>query len=659
MTPKHNVRTTGARGKGVWIAIVLVLALFALIVCFDWNWFRGPLERFASQKTERSVTLEHLDVHLAWPPVVHLRGLRVGGIQGSRQAEMISADEVAFAIEVRSLFSGSIVIPHVWLVKPDVHLERLKDGRVNWTFGKPHEPSVNTVEIRDLSVDHGALEYSDSVADVHVNVKAETGPAALTDTELHRTLTTRLTFAGSYGKVGFDGFAETASVLSLNDAGKPFAIRTEFNLDKTRISADGTITNLLKPSAANVALAVSGPSLGALYPALPVALPATPKYHFKGQFVMQGNSYAYENFKGVIGKSDIAGDATYVAKSPRPHLQMQLHSKLLALADLGPTIGAPASKKSITRLSQERASSVPTSTRRVLPQQPFKLDRLNAMDANVTLDAKQLQVPDQLPLEDLSVSLRLEAGRLELAPLRFGMAGGNLVSTVVLDARQDPLKIDANIEVQHALLAQLFPTSEIMRNSKGAVGARLVLNGRGNSIADFLGDASGSAQFAMSGGTVSNLLMEVVGLDGGEVIKFLVTGDATTPIRCAAASFKVTSGVAKSEAIVFDTEDTIVGGNGYVDMKKEYLDILLTPQPKDRSILTLRVPIRVHGNFAAPTYAVKKDSLLLRGGAVVALAFLNPLAAILPLIEFGPGSNSNCAALMKTVRSAKESSLAR
>ncbi|MEC5387864.1 AsmA family protein [Uliginosibacterium sp. H3] len=632
---------------------VVLLAIF--IAVFEWDWLRGPLERMASAKTERTVTLGHLDVKLAWPPVVKLTDVRVGNIQNATPERMITADEIDIAVDIPSLFGPDIVIPEVRLSKPDIHLARFADGRTNWTFGKPGEPSKGTVRVQKLSVDNGVIAYDDRIVDLAIVVQAATGPSPLQDSERHRSLTTQLAFKGSYNKIPFDGTASTADVLSLQESGAQFPLLTKLTIGRTRLSADGVVTDLLKPSAIDAQLSIAGPDLAALYPTLPLVLPSSPPYRIAGRFTQQGETFGYQGFKGVIGKSDIAGDASFTSRAPRPLLKAKLRSQYLGLEDLGPLIGMspaqraakPADTKTIVA-----AKPVKVADQRVLPQQPFKLDRLNAMDADVTLDVKKLNVPDELPLEDLYAAIKVDAGKLTLTPLKLGVADGDIVAQISLDGSQNPIAVDADISVSHAKLSQLFPTTEIMKQSDGAIGAKVHLVGRGNSVADMLATSRGSAQFAMSGGTVSSLMIEAVGLDGGEILKFLVRGDSQTPIRCAGASFKVNDGQAESQVIVFDTGDTRVDGKGKVDMKNEKFDIVLSPEPKDRSILSFRAPLRLYGSFSQPGYSVLSRELALRVGSAVALGFVNPLLALVPLIETGPGSNTDCEAVFRATAAA-------
>ena len=54
-----------------------------------------------------------------------------------------------------------------------------------------------------------------------------------------------------------------------------------------------------------------------------------------------------------------------------------------------------------------------------------------------------------------------------------------------------------------------------------------------------LGSASGDIAVLMVRGEISNILMEYIGLDGGEIIKFFLSGDRNVELRCAAVEFEV------------------------------------------------------------------------------------------------------------------------
>ena len=158
-----------------------------------------------------------------------------------------------------------------------------------------------------------------------------------------------------------------------------------------------------------------------------------------------------------------------------------------------------------------------------------------------------------------------------------------------------------------------------------------------------LANADGKAGLVMGKGRISNLLLELAGLDVAEALKFLLGKDRIIPLRCAHADFTVKNGVVTTDQFVFDTTDTILFGQGTISLRDETLALTIKPQPKDRSIVSLRSPLEVDGTFKDPDIHPKAGPLALRGLAAAALYMLAPPAALLALIETGPGEDSNCA----------------
>ena len=149
-----------------------------------------------------------------------------------------------------------------------------------------------------------------------------------------------------------------------------------------------------------------------------------------------------------------------------------------------------------------------------------------------------------------------------------------------------------------------------------------------------------------------------MGLDGGEVIKFLVRGDRNVQLRCAAAAFGVNQGLMTSKTIVLDTTDTVINGRGSINLANETLDLILDPAPKDQSILSFRSPLRIGGTFASPSAGPDKGALAGRAGAAIALGLLNPLLALAATIETGPGQDENCSAILAKATSTGVSGVA-
>ena len=163
--------------------------------------------------------------------------------------------------------------------------------------------------------------------------------------------------------------------------------------------------------------------------------------------------------------------------------------------------------------------------------------------------------------------------------------------------------------------------------------------------------ADGEAFVAMSRGTISHLLMELIGLDVFESIGVAISGDEPIEIRCALAKLEAENGRVKIDPLVMDTSDTKMTGQGEVDLASEKINMLLTPYSKHFSPFTLRSPIRVGGKLA--DLDVFPDAAKLGPGDTLKQIVSTTLSAIiglLPPIDMVLADDSPCRDLLTEVR---------
>jgi len=110
----------------------------------------------------------------------------------------------------------------------------------------------------------------------------------------------------------------------------------------------------------------------------------------------------------------------------------------------------------------------------------------------------------------------------------------------------------------------------------------------------------------------------------------------------------VEHGNAQTRRFVIDTKEAVINVSGNVDLAKETLNLDVRPQTKGLRIISLRTPLYAKGTFTNPDVGPYKGPLALKAGAAVALAAaVNPLAAVVPLINPGKVDEVDCAALLK------------
>ncbi|RYX90862.1 MAG: AsmA family protein [Comamonadaceae bacterium] len=666
MTTVTTASKPGRLKKILAVVIAVLVLLVLLVVFFPWDWLRGPINRYVSDKTGRHFAItRHLDVKLGRTITVIADGVEFANPDWAKEPYLLKAEGAEFDIRFWPLLSRKIELPRISLKQPEVGLQIEPDGRRTWVLSRDTKDTGSAPVIGSLTVDKGKLHYFASAqgADVTANVAL----AAENSSEMPLTYDAK----GKWRNAPFTAKGRTGGVLQLSeDMAGAFPMEVDAAAGRTTLKANGSVTNLSEFAGIDATFDLRGRNLDELYNLLGVVLPSTPPYKLQGKLTKDGAVWSASQIQGVLGSSDLNGTLNFDPSGKTALLTGKVQSKVLDFEDLAPIIGLPATAVSGTKTigSKQDAPVVATSAAnkksaraasqakpqpkqpggKILPTATLDLARLNAMNADVTYSAASIRHLQQLPLDSGSVHVKLTDGVMNLEPLALGVAGGSLAGRIYIDSTAKPASVEAKLNVRGMELNRLFPTVETTKSSFGKVSGQIDLKSRGNSAAQMLGAANGNVAVLMGRGELSNILLEFVGLDGGEVIKFLARGDRNVQLRCAAAAFDVKQGLMDSRTIVLDTVDTVVTGDGNISLRDETLDIVLRAAPKDKSILSFRSPLKISGTFASPSAFPDKVALAGRVGLAVALGTINPLLALAATIETGPGTDMNCRDVLAT-----------
>ena len=669
-------------------SLVVLLAVLVLVIAFfDWNRIKPPLNAKVSEELHRPFAINgNLAVvwqrepdeggWRAWVPWPHVvaEDLSLGNPDWSKQPQMVTLKRVELRISPLALLAQRVVIPRIDLTEPNAELQRLADGRANWTFkfdpkDPDAEPSNWVVDIGAIGFDKGhvtlddqslksqleliidplgkPIPFSDIVGDKAAKTAQEKGAAP-------QDYAFALKVKGQYHNQKLAGEGKIGGLLALQDSARPFPLQAQVKIADTSVELAGTLTDPLNLGALDLRLKLAGASLGNLYPLTGVTLPDTPPYATDGHLIAKlhepgGAVFRYEEFNGKIGESDIHGSLAYVASQPRPKLSGSLVSNQLLFADLAPLIGADSNAEQKARGGESKQPAD-----KVLPVEEFKTERWRDMDADVEFTGKRIVHSERLPFNDLYTHLVLTDGVLSLEPLRFGVAGGKLDAQIRLNGHTEPLEGRAQLTARGFKLKQLFPTFEPMKTSFGELNGDADITGRGNSVAKLLATSNGNLKMLINDGAISRELMELAGLNVGNYVVGKIFGDKEVKINCAAAHFDIKTGLATSQLFVFDTENAIIYIDGTANMATEQLDLTISPESKGWRLISLRSPLYVRGKFIKPDAGVKAVPLMLRGAGMVALGVIAaPAAGLLALVAPSGGEPNQCAPLLEQMKAGK------
>lgn len=643
---------------GVLVAIPVIAII--ILLTFDWNRAKPFLNEKVSEAIERPFAIRgNLAVHWERPaasmppaqrtwrdhipwPHLYADDVHVGNPAGLPQGDTASVRQFSFSLDPFGLLGHRIHVPVLRFDGPRVDLLRTDPEHYNWAYKRKDKESKWELDLERVVLNRGTIRLQDAVtrADITADIQTIAGDP---------TYGIAFTVRGDYNGAPVGGGGKTGAVLSLTDQDVPFPIQADVHSKDSRIAVEGTITRPAKLAGIDLKLKLAAPSMARLYPFTGVLLPETPAFstegHLTGSLEEGRQRWVYDEFKGRVGESDIAGRFEFVTAKPRNKLTGNVRSRQLRFADLGPSIGADSNAS-----KRKRGVAAVQPRDKALPVEKFNTDRWKALDADVRFQADRIVKDADLPISKVDTHIVMKDGVLTLQPLNFVLAGGSVASNIKLDGSAGgtaPIKAYLDATARHVKIKQLFPAIEKMQATVGEIYAQTKLTATGDSVGAMLADANGEVKGLVSQGVVSKLLLEEAGLNVGNIIITKLFGDKPVQLNCLAADLGVKDGVASTRTFVLDTEEAIVDITGWVNMSNEKMDLRVKPETKALRLFTLRTPFYVRGTFKDPDLSLDKKVLALKGGAAAALAVVAaPVAALIPLINTGPGEDSPCAALL-------------
>ena len=655
--------------RNVLLAFVALVVLGVVtLAMMPTEWINRMIGGKASNATGRELAIDG-DITIDWDwktPTVHVGKIRMSNIEGAADPQMVEIESLDFSIRIWKLLLFRLDLPELNISSPKIILEQDENGVKNWELpamskgnaaanaalpdSRGNFPLIGLMNIKD-----GTFIYRDKAKGLDLKLTVDTVQG---DSRSQKDMF-KLSGGGTFQDQKFTIDASGGSLKMLRGSDEPFPLKLDLGMGATKISVNGTFQDPVKLEGVDTILDIRGDNLADLFYLTSIPLPPSPPYSLSGTLKKSGDLWSFNEFSGKVGDSDLGGNATYDVSGERGFLKADLKSALLDIDDIGGFIGvAPSTKKGETASAEQKQQArEQAADSKVLPDVKLDLTRLRATDLDVTLKVAKIDAPG-IPLSTMNVRFDLNDGLLKLNPMDLGVAGGIIDGELALDGRENTPDVKMDLNLKKLKLKPFFSGSQFESFSSGTFGGRIVLAGKGKSLAEVLAVSDGHVTLSMSGGKISRLLVEAAGIDIGELTPLLLGEDDNTTIRCVVGDFDVKNGLLKSNAFVFDTTDTNIQGDAQINLKNEGLAIRVEAHPKDASLLTLRTPITIGGTMKNPAIGIDPSGIAARGVGAAVLGVLLPPLAVLPFIELGLGEDSDCRDLISAARKSSAKAVA-
>lgn len=569
------------------------------------DYLRGQLEGRASDLTGRKTQIAKVAVQWGWTSNVKLEGIEVANAKWGKAPYMLKVDQVDFDIRLWPLLGGNLVLPRLVLRKPEVQLERGDKEQLNWNMdetpvvtgaAKALEPDnrFDAPVIGKLEISDGKLGYRDPKRKLELDGTVSTATGKAEDAA---ELSLKGKLEGQQLEVRFAG----GSVLMLRDTEQPYPLDLDVSFGGTKLKMKGTVQDPFKWTGANVDLTLSGPNLSEIYPLLGIPGPPTPPYTITGKLERGPGLWKFVQSKWRVGESDLTGEVTVDEGRNPPFLTAKLVSQKLVFEDLAPLVGATPARKTNVSPKQAETRAQLEASGDLFPNVPLQVEKMRAMNMDVTLDAKRVIAPPSLPVQALAFRVLIQDGNATVKPITLSvMGGGTIAGEMGIDARTDDPKVKANLRATDIELKNFFRQSRYFDATQGKIQGRLALTGNGRSLAHVMGSADGYMAFALGGGSVSSLMVSLAGLQIFDALVLYVTGDNRIPIKCAVGRLNFQQGNVVFDRTLLDTQKSVLHVKGQLSLKSQALNAEVDSDPKSFDLLDLHGAVMIRGKLRSP-----------------------------------------------------------
>lgn len=623
----------------VVLVLIVVAALAALIFTTDINQYKDKIVEAVRANTGRDFQINgELRLAPSLVPTVAVEGVSLGNAPWAGATPMLSVARFEAQIALLPLLKKNIEVKRLLLVEPRIQLETDQDGRGNWLLGTGSEATGQTTTAPADPVALPALAINE-VRIERANIRYVDGQSGQT-TELFMTALT-VHSAGFANEIALTAEAAVNQVpLSLRatlgslDAllgNRDYPLKLNASLPGAKLALDGRLAKPLAASGLTMRVSLEIDRLSDLNPLAGEALPEAGPIVFNGALSETKSGYAVQPFTARIMDNELTGEAEIDLSGARPALIADLAARQL---DLSPFQGQDQAKADAT---DSTGAPEAVSVKKVFPSDPLPLAGLKAADVTLQFKTGAL-ITRTLTLNDLNLSLKLDNGKLRIAPLSAKVAGGSLMANIGLDAGGGNSALwDHNIELRQIEPGQLpgFRDKQLLSGAKTDISSQG--KGAGASVGAIMAGLDGNLLIRTGQGRITARALES---DAANALLNTLTlfnpaagrRDASA-LECAVINFAIKDGIAVADnGIGIATGKVNVLGAGDINLKTEALDLGITPRAKAGAGLSagqLAGLVRLGGTLAAPRAKTDTEAALMAGikaGSAVAAGGWSALA---------------------------------
>jgi uncharacterized protein involved in outer membrane biogenesis len=415
----------------------------------------------------------------------------------------------------------------------------------------------------------------------------------------------------------------SSKTLSLDDA------EGTVSRGSLRLAVNGKIEDLLGLSGIAFEVKGSGKELAEIGPLIEKKLLNFGSFDVTGNLRGSSQALALDGLSVIIGKSDFNGSAK-VEFRRRPKITLVLES---GLVDVTPFIGE-ATKE------EKKVGKKGGYNKRLFSDDPLPFEVLKKVDAHIVLKARHIKAREaQFDLGHLTLTLR--DNDLSIDNLEAVYKGTKLSGNLHLYPGSSP-------HIATKFLVQGFDLGGYLREigasdrARGHIDIAADLKSNGDSAHTLVTNLDGTIGLVMGKGYLTGWLNLLAINLSKKVIAFWGKHQEARNIKCGVVDFDIKSGIATSQAFVFDTKIAILTAEGDINLKTEQVNFLLSPKAKSAGLTLLNTNLRVTGSMQDPKVRPDMASLAFKGARALSTLVVGPVGLLAPFVTLGAHEKHPC-----------------
>jgi uncharacterized protein involved in outer membrane biogenesis len=396
-----------------------------------------------------------------------------------------------------------------------------------------------------------------------------------------------------------------------------------------RVDLKGGIKDLIALAGMDLQMKVSGAQLAEVGPLFVTKIPELGPFDVSGRLTGSKNSLTFDGLSAIVDQSDFNGHGT-MALQKRPKITLALESSVV---DFTRIMNSLEGEKRLP--SQEGKGES-----RLFSDDPIPFAFLRQLDADIELKARNIHARDAR-FKLGHVTLKLDDGRLDVDTLEATYQEAKFSGSLHLYP-QSPSHLSTDFLVQHLDIGNCLKEMGVSDQVQGSVDIAVNVESKGNSVHTLMANLNGKVGAVMGKGYMPKYL-DLLSMNLSQrVSSFWGKHEEAGRIKCAVVEFDIKSGVATSEAFVFDSKVAILGGEGDINLRTEQVNFLLVPKPKRPSLVSLATNLRVTGSIVDPKVRPDTVSLLTKGAKALGALAIGPLGLLVPFANLGANQKHPC-----------------